>query len=72
MNRYNKINEDLSVKIFQLYSQNKLINIMYFENGLTNITTGMIEKIDYVEKQIIMIPLKKILFLDIVEINEIS
>ena len=72
MNKYNKIDEDLSVKIFQLYSQNKLINVIYFENGLTNIITGMIGKIDYVEKQIIMIPLKKILFLDIIEVNEIS
>jgi hypothetical protein len=70
--KFNKTFEDIGLKLLKIYSQNKLIYISFYENGFTNNFSGMIENIDFVEKEIVMVPLKKISFLNILNINVIS
>ena len=72
INKYNKTLEEVGMKLLKFYSQNKLIYVSYIEKGNVIDISGMIENIDFVEKEIIMIPSKKIPFLNILNINEIS
>lgn len=70
--KYNKTLEDISVRLLKLYSQNKLIYVSFLENGYTNDISGIIKNIDFVEKEIVMIPSKKIPIFNIIKISEIS
>jgi uncharacterized protein YlbG (UPF0298 family) len=72
VNKFSKTLEDVGVKLLKFYSQHKLIYISYVEKGNISDISGMIENIDFVKKEIIMIPSKKIPFLNILNINEIS
>lgn len=45
--------------LFDCYSRNKAITISYFENGLLHKYSGVIQKIDVVNKQIIFLPKRK-------------
>lgn len=45
--------------LFDCYSHNKAITISYFENGRYKQYSGIIEKIDIINKQIILIPRKR-------------
>jgi hypothetical protein len=70
--KFNKITGDTIINLFRIYSQNKLLYISYLENGYTNNVSGMIKNIDFVKKEITMISSKKIPFLNILNISEIS
>lgn len=72
MNNFYKTIEDVGMKIFKLYCENKLIYISYLENNNTNNIRGIIKNVNFVEKEIIMIPQKKISFKSILNIYEIS
>ena len=71
-NKNDKTLENVGIQLLKLYSQNKIISISFVENGYFNDISGMIDKIDFVEKQLVMIPSKKIPFLNILNINELS
>lgn len=45
--------------LFDCYSRNKVITISYFENGSYKQYSGIIEKIDIINKQITLIPRKR-------------
>lgn len=45
--------------LFDCYSRNKAITISYFENGRIYDFSGVIQKIDVLNKQIIFLPKKK-------------
>jgi hypothetical protein len=70
--KFNKTIDDVGVKLLKLYSQNKLIYISYLENGYKSDISGMIKNIDFVHKEIVMVPSKRIPILNILNINEIS
>ena len=46
-----KLLDEIRLKTLQLYSQNKMIYVSYTENGCTNKFSGIIGKIDFVEKE---------------------
>ena len=50
---------EMNYILFDCYSRNKAITISYLENGRTNSYSGVIKKIDVLNKQIIFLPKKK-------------
>lgn len=51
--------QEMNYMLFECYSKNQVITISYFENGKTNSFSGVIRKIDVLNKQIIFLPKKK-------------
>lgn len=51
--------QEMNYILFDCYSRNKAITISYLENGRTNSYSGVIKKIDVLNKQIIFLPKKK-------------
>ncbi|MDE7213499.1 MAG: YolD-like family protein [Anaeroplasmataceae bacterium] len=50
---------EMNYILFDCFSRNKAITISYLENGRTNSYSGVIKKIDLINKQIIFLPKKK-------------
>ncbi len=50
---------EMNSTLFECYSKNKAIVISYFENGAFHHYSGVIAKIDFMNKQIILLPKKK-------------
>lgn len=50
---------EMNFTLFDCYSKNKAITISYLENGLFQDYSGVIHKIDVVNKQIIFLPKRK-------------
>ena len=50
---------EMNYILFDCFSRNKAITISYLENGRTNSYSGVIKKIDVINKQIIFLPKKK-------------
>ncbi|MCM1130213.1 MAG: YolD-like family protein [Roseburia sp.] len=50
---------EMNYILFDCYSRNKAITISYLENGKENSYSGVIQKIDVLNKQIIFLPKKK-------------
>ncbi|MDE6660943.1 MAG: YolD-like family protein [Anaeroplasmataceae bacterium] len=50
---------EMNYILFDCYSRNKAITISYLENGRTNSYSGVVQKIDVINKQIIFLPKKK-------------
>lgn len=44
--------------IFKCYSEKKIIDLFYYENGFINVYSGVIDKIDLLQKKICLIPKK--------------
>lgn len=61
--------EEMNLLLFDSYSRNQVITISYYENGKFKIYSGVIEKIDVVNRQVILLPKKKF---DINYISKIS
>lgn len=51
--------QEMNYMLFDCYSRNQAITITYFENGKPNSFSGVIQKIDVLNKQIIFLPKKK-------------
>ncbi|MDE6407736.1 MAG: YolD-like family protein [Anaeroplasmataceae bacterium] len=51
--------QEMNYILFDCYSQNRAVTISYLENGRTNSFSGVIQKIDVLNKQIIFLPKKK-------------
>lgn len=58
-----KLSEDEKIQmnylLFDCYSQNRAITIYYYENGRVLDYSGVIHKIDILNKQIVFLPKKK-------------
>lgn len=52
--------EEMDYVIIKCYSGNRIINISYYENGDIKSYSGVINKIDFINKKIILYPKKKI------------
>ncbi|MDE5547219.1 MAG: YolD-like family protein [Anaeroplasmataceae bacterium] len=50
---------EMNYMLFDCYSRNRAITISYVENGRSNSYSGVIKKIDVLNKQIIFLPKKK-------------
>ncbi|MDE6241931.1 MAG: YolD-like family protein [Anaeroplasmataceae bacterium] len=50
---------EMNYMLFDCYSRNQAVTISYLENGRTNSYSGVIQKIDVLNKQIIFMPKKK-------------
>lgn len=61
--------EELDFKLFECYSQNKPVVISYFQNGYYQKYSGVITKIDILNRQIIIMPKKRF---NIDNINDIE
>lgn len=55
--------------IFECYSLNKPINISYFEDGDFNEYSGVIERIDYINRQIVLIPKRRFSINRIIDVD---
>lgn len=60
---------DMNLILMECYSKNQAIVISYFENGIYRKYCGVIKKIDYINKQITLLPKKKFWMEDIYKIN---
>lgn len=54
--------------LFECFSHNKAITISYFENGSFKNYSGIIQKIDVINKQIVLLPRKKFIIDNITEV----
>ncbi len=63
MEQFPELSEDELIEmngiLFDCYSKNKAIVISYYENGSFHHYSGVIAKIDIINKQIILLPKKK-------------
>lgn len=50
---------EMNFILFECYSKNQAITLLYFENGIYKEYSGVIQKIDVVNRQIILLPKKK-------------
>ena len=50
---------EMNYILFDCFSRNKAITISYFENGRENSFSGVIQKIDVLNKQIVFLPKRK-------------
>lgn len=50
---------EMDITLFDCYSQNKIVFISYFDNGSITSYSGVISKIDVINKQLILIPKKR-------------
>lgn len=52
---------EMNVILFDCYSRNKAVTIYYYKDGILKDFSGVIQKIDILNKQIIFLPKKKFL-----------
>ncbi len=50
---------EMNFILFECYSKNQAITLLYFENGIYKEYSGVIQKIDVVNRQILLLPKKK-------------
>lgn len=50
---------EMNFILFECYSKNQAITLLYFENGIYKEYSGVIKKIDVVNRQILLLPKKK-------------
>lgn len=50
---------EMDITLFDCYSQNKVVSISYYDNGNISVYSGVISKIDVINKQLILIPKKR-------------
>lgn len=60
----------LDLELFNCYSHNKVIKFSYYEKGVINDYSGFIEKIDVLNKMLIIIPQRKFHIDNIIEIKK--
>lgn len=65
----NRVKDEIGSVIFESYSLNKIICISYFENGIINSYSGVIEKIDLINDNLYLLPKKKFLINRIKEVS---
>lgn len=50
---------EMNFILFECYSKNQAITLLYYENGIYKEYSGVIQKIDVVNRQILLMPKKK-------------
>lgn len=61
--------QEMDEILFECYSRNKIIVFSYYEDGVFNLYSGVIKKIDLINKQLYLIPKKKFLLDRIKEVG---